>query len=104
MVGTRREGPGTILEIQQLELWYSLGSLEASNGKILVRNEYRNMYERMCYAFENREDMRGAIVTGQPGIGTFLRSNSRMRPLMVRGRAGKSYFAVFVLVKCLSKK
>ena len=101
------KGPGAVLEIQHSRLWHLLGDLEASNGKILVRDEYQNMYERMCYAFENREDMRGAIITGQPGIGTFLYSNSRnsrMRLLMVRGRAGKSYFAVFVLVNCLSKK
>ena len=71
-------GPGFVLEIQDENLWQSLGDLDTSRGRIFVRHEYEHIYERMCYGYEkrHREDFYGAIITGQPGIGTLYRFTS----------------------------
>ena len=80
-------GEGSILDIQHPKLWTPLGELRTSHGKIFVRSEYPELYEHMCYAFDNRLRMQmdGVIVSGQCGIGEASCFTLRMMALTFRG-------------------
>ena len=49
-----------------------------SDGQIVVTKSYDEMYYRLLALRENRGPGSGAVITGQPGIGTSIRLNPRL--------------------------
>ncbi|KAI1791826.1 hypothetical protein LXA43DRAFT_1181464 [Ganoderma leucocontextum] len=73
-----KTSPHRILEVTQDRVWNQLNVLHDSEGRILVREEYILLYDRLSAAFEGNEQ--GAVITGQCGV-------------------GKSYFLVYALLR-----
>ncbi|KAI0801533.1 hypothetical protein C8Q74DRAFT_1215090 [Fomes fomentarius] len=74
-----------VVNVPSLTIWRNLCLLGESKGLLLVRKEYAAMYARLVDASRRNWMPPGVVVSGQPGI-------------------GKSYFAVYVLLRRLTDK
>ncbi|KAI0801466.1 hypothetical protein C8Q74DRAFT_1365064 [Fomes fomentarius] len=74
-----------VLNVASSTIWISLCLLELTGGLLLVRKEYAVMYTRLLNAGRQSLLPSGVVVSGQPGI-------------------GKSYFAVYVLLRRLADR
>ena len=62
-----------LITIDEDAVWIELGPLVDTAGTMIVRQEYKDMYDRMVKgARERRRAFPGTILTGQPGIGTSI--------------------------------
>ena len=64
-------GRGVMDDSDIMKVCRCLGLLISTQGKLLVRDAYKVMFERMEKASQEIS-ISGVVITGQPGIGTLL--------------------------------
>ncbi|KAL4246393.1 hypothetical protein ABKN59_009160 [Abortiporus biennis] len=77
-----------VLRVTQPAVWWAFDLLDESNGGILICDDYKFMYDRLCQGFtvpfQQPSYVGGVILTGQSGI-------------------GKSYFALYALLRRIAE-